>query len=363
MRVHESRERTPATEPEPPSHPTAPPASPRDPELEALVAALPASDEATRLFAQNAVRAANTASDASAAAPAPTTPPAPPPPRANDRILYLGMNSVKDQNDREARGLGIPMRGHAGNVTGAGGHVAVGHAERDVTLGADKFRVGARVVDLATPEGASDFVSSLRLPPEQSKAVAKVLTDATPGSRDELAGIAVEWAKAERGGDAPSRLVLSGHSGDGRSLYGDGHGDSRLSLDSVRALAQAMPRAASFVEDVMLSACNSGFDGKNGGTGLETWKAVFPNLRTAWGYGGRSGDADSHKSPSEQQAVMHVMAWERATRGRTAALDAEKAVRSFFDDARKQNPKVNAPQVPENVSVWTVRQGYVQGRG
>jgi hypothetical protein len=342
----------PSTTPEP-RRPT-----PGDTDPDELLAALPSHDEATRLFAQSA-RAISTASDATTAASAP---------RMNDRVLYVGMNSEGGQSGQEERGLAIPVdpaASHATNVRGTTGHVAIGHSERDATLGSDRVRVAGEVVDLATGAGAAAFAASLGLPAAQARTIAQLLTSAPAGTRDELAGIAAEWAKAERGGECPSRLVVSGHC-DGKGVWGNGASDEgTLAFSSLFALARAMPRAASFVEDVMLSACSSGYDGPSAGerTALSAWKQHFPNLRTAWGYGGKSDAPGAYRSPSFQQAVMHVGAWEKATRGRVENLDGAGAVRRYFDAARARNPTVDAPQVPENVSVWTVRQGYVQGEG
>jgi hypothetical protein len=172
------------------------------------------------------------------------------------------------------------------------------------------------------------------------------------------------WSEAEKGGSVPSRLVLSGH------CYGDSiwdGGDENLGalpFDNLRALAAAMPRAAAHIEDVMISACSSGFAGAEA-TGqrqsLTLWKTVFPNLKTAWGY----GSPKDYHSPTSQQAIMHVAAWEHATRGRVETLDARRALDAYFDEVRRANPnvKIDAPQFEGNVSVWTSSRGYVGGKG
>jgi hypothetical protein len=272
-------------------------------------------------------------------------------PAFDDRVMYVGMNSAQHQCDREARAL------HAA--------VVIGHGERDAAVGADHACVGDRVVDLATDAGAVEFAQSLGLPDAQANVVANVIRHAWHGCRDELAAIARVWSEAEKGGSVPSRLVLSGHCY-GNSIW-DG-GDENLGalvFSNLRALASAMPRAAAHVEDVMISACSSGFVGADATDQRDSfalWKTAFPNLKTAWGYG--SAKADYH-SPTSQQAIMHIEAWEHATRGRVEALDAKRAIDAYFDEVRRENPgkKIDAPELRGNVSVWTESQGYVEAKG
>ena len=270
-------------------------------------------------------------------------------PAFDDRVMYVGMNSAQHQCDREAYAL------HAA--------VVIGHGERDVAVGADKARVGDRVVDLATDAGAVEFAQSLGLPDAQANVIANVIRHSWHGCRDELAAIARVWSAAEKGGSVPSRLVLSGHCY-GNSIW-DG-GDENLGalvFSNLRALASAMPRAAAHVEDVMISACSSGFvgtDATDQRDSLALWKTAFPNLKTAWGY----GSAKDYHSPTSQQAIMHIEAWEHATRGRVQTLYAKRALDAYFEEVRRENPgkKIDGPQQTANVSVWTASQGYVEGK-
>ena len=256
--------------------------------------------------------------------------------RANDGVIYLGMNSTGGQNANEAKTLAQSVR--------RGTEVdVVGHGENDAWLGADQVRVKgpggtSTVADLDTPEGVQTFVSSLKLSPERSAAVADVLTGAIEGSRDELAGLATILARGERGEPMPARLVISGHS-TGPSIY-DGN-DNKLGemrLDSVKSLARALPGGASKIDDLMISACNSGYDGARAGsrrTELSSWKDAFPNLKTAWGYGSET----NYHSPSGIVAQQHVANWEHATRGNTEHLGHQAA----------------------RVSTWTTQDGYTMG--
>ena len=294
-------------------------------------------DRAARLYAENAV-------------PTRSRPDAAGAPSFNDQILYVGMNSKDGQCALEAASLRY------------GGNVVIEHGERERAVGADHVRVGTHVVDLATDDGAAAFAKSLGLPEKQAEAIAKVVRHADAGSRDELAGIARVWARAEQGHDIPSRMVLSGHCF-GNSVWDGGTANlGELEFSSICALAAAMPKASARVEDLMISGCSSGYDGATA-TGvrfpLSAWKGIFPNLKTAWGYG------NEHHSPSGAQAIGHIAAWANATRGRVQSLDGKRAVDSYFaavKRAAREPSRIQAPQLAGNVSVWTASQGYVPGK-
>ena len=94
-----------------------------------------------------------------------------------------------------------------------------------------------------------------------------------------------------------------------------GHCDlERQEQSDVVALANAMPKAASQIEDLHIAGCYSG-----GQTEVAEWQKGFPNLRTFWAYDETAPDA--HKG-----ATGHQAAWDRQTRGATASLD-RRAVR------------------------------------
>jgi hypothetical protein len=271
-------------------------------------------------------------------------------PELNDRVMYVGMNTVQHQCDREAYAL------HAA--------VVIGHGERDKAVGADHVRVGDRVVDLATDAGAVEFAQSLGLPDAQANVIANVIRHSWHGSRDELAAIARVWSAAEKGGSVPSRLVLSGHCY-GNSIWDAGDENvGALVFANLRALASAMPRAAAHIEDVMISACSSGFVGADVTDQRDSfalWKTAFPNLKTAWGY----ASAKDYHSPTSEQAIMHIQAWEHATRGRVQTLDGKRALDSYFDELRRENPnaKIGDAELGGNVSTWSASRGYVEGKG
>lgn len=188
-------------------------------------------------------------------------------------------------------------------------------------------QTGVRVhrVEVAPPDvsDVSAFVGTLGLPPAVASAVGRVLEEAAPSERGRLAEIAKVWSAAERGGTCPSRLLLSGHSSDGNEVYG---GFGSLRLDDVRKLAHAMPRAASRIEDVHVSACSTAANAASSGA----WRAAFPNAKSIWCYNG------SAPSP----ATHHLLAWAQMTRG------------------RRELPRLGPDLARANVAIWTSSRGY-----
>ncbi|MFO0601365.1 MAG: hypothetical protein U0228_39010 [Myxococcaceae bacterium] len=243
-------------------------------------------------------------------------------PKSNDKVLFVAVNnsdahrSTQESDALKARGV---------NIT-----VIKDTAKDDVITTRD---AAGRVTehDLAKPEGAMSFALTLGLPAEQTKKIADVLSSGGIDARDELAQIAQQWAVAEKGGQPPSRLVLSGHHV-GYGVYGENNG--KLDWPTVGALAEAMPRGAKSVEDLLIAGCYSG-----GENMMEKYQAMFPNAKTIMAYSGSSPGAASG-------ATAHQKAWEQATRGSGDGLD-----RKIFQGMRKG----------ENVSVWTRTKGFDDG--
>ncbi len=235
-------------------------------------------------------------------------------PKSNDKVLFVAMNN-SDAHRSTLESDALKARGT--NVT------VIKDAAKDDTVGAH---------DLSTPAGATAFALTLGLPAEQTKKIADVLANAGPDSRDELGQIAQQWAVAERGGQAPSRLVLSGHHV-GYGVYGENNG--KLDWPTVGALAAAMPRGAQSVEDLMIAGCYSG-----GENMMEKYTAMFPQAKTIVAYDGSSPGAASG-------ATGHQKVWEKATRGTSEAL-----TKKMFEGMRKG----------ENVTVWTKTKGFDNGQ-
>jgi hypothetical protein len=258
------------------------------------------------------------------AAPQTPTTPAGWAPKSNDKVLFVAMNN-SDAHRSTLESDALKARGT--NVT------VLMDAKVDDTATTRNTAGVATTHDLTKPEGAMAFALTLGLPGEQTKKIADVLLNAGPDAKDELAQIAQQWAVAERGGQAPSRLVLSGHHV-GYGVYGENNG--KLDWPTVGALAEAMPRGARSVEDLMIAGCYSG-----GENMMEKYTGMFPDVKTIVAYDGSSPGASSG-------ATAHQKAWEKATRGESQGI-----TRKLFEGMRKG----------ENVTVWTKARGFDDGSG
>ncbi len=209
-------------------------------------------------------------------------------PKPNDRILYVGMN--EDSAAREGAAL---------RATGAGVASIEANASGEVVLGGVAYDMND---DVEVERFSHAVAAKYGLGPEQEDALFRALRDQSGDGRDELARIALAWAPGEAGQAIPSRLVLSGHQAGDRI----GGTTSHLSFDSLRALARALPNAAKQIEDVHFSGCFT----ERQVNDPAKWQAVFPSLRTMWGYAGFSPLAP----------VAHLVAWEQASRGRADVI-------------------------------------------
>lgn len=273
-----------------PSDPASEPAASRAPRTAARPAPPPPGSLLDREIASYAANAA-----------IPRVPPAP----ANDDVLFLGMN-------RESSGPETSALAAAGVRT-----------KRIDPHGSD-LEGG---FDLAAPEGRKAFVATLGLAPEVAADVEGVLARAPAGERGVLGQVAKAWAAGERGEAVPSRLVVSGHSG-GQSVFGD---RGSFTIAQLRTLAKAMPRAASQVEDIHLSACSTRGNAVEG----ESWREAFPNLKTMWAYNGSAPSPAGH----------HLVAWASRTKGHRDGIALDASLRAA------------------KVAVWSTTKGYEDGSG
>ena len=252
-------------------------------------------------------------------APAPAAPPAAGwAPRSNNDVVVVGMNASSKHEVDALKQRGV-------NVT----HVKDGAVNDAITTGTGSQKT---THDLKTKEGATAFALTLGLPADQTAKIADVIHGSGDDARDEMAQIAQIWSSAERGGQIPSRMVLSGHNV-GSGTWGDDNG--MLRFDQLGKLAEAMPKAARSVEDLHLSACYSG-----GLPLMEKYRGMFPNAKTIWAYTGSAPGSYSG-------ATTHLARWDSATRGGKETLD-----RALAANTRKG----------ENVAVWSQDKGYIDGR-
>lgn len=253
----------------------------------------------------------------------PSTPTQPQPPagwapRSNNDVVLVGMNESSAHEAAHLRGRGV-------NVT----HVKDTAANDAITTRDAQGRTVTH--DLSTPEGSRSFALTLGLPAEQTAKIADAIHGAGTDARDELAQIAQIWSGAEKGGQIPSRMVLSGHNV-GSGTWGDHNG--MLRFDTIGKLAEAMPKAARSVEDLHLSACYSG-----GEPLMDKYRGMFPNAKTIWAYTGSAPGSYSG-------ATGHLSRWDTATRGTKEELSRDLAA-----GTRKG----------ENVAVWSKEHGYMDG--
>lgn len=232
----------------------------------------------------------------------------------NDDVLFVGMRSASSLEKQNMKAL---AKAHGFKLT------EVGSASSIVENGGKTF-------DLSKADGRKDFAASLGLSKEQTDQVQKVLDDALPDGRDELAEIAKDWAKAEKGGQASSRLVISGHHAFD-TFWGE---NGWIEEGDLAALAKAMPKGAAQVEDLHLAGCYTG-----GYQAEERWRAILSGVQTIWGY--------QHSSPVAGASNGQQTEWEAQSRGRVGILDRTRARGSLA----------------EEVTVWSQQGGHVTKDG
>jgi len=207
----------------------------------------------------------------------------------SDNILYVGLNpSSKNLEHNKLAGQGA-------NVTAVKGDAKQGNV-----------KVGGRDTDLGTEAGVKAFVDSLGLPQGKADQLVSFLNDSDFMAKDELAQLARALTSCEKGQGIFTRAVLSGHSG-GWSFWGDDNGE--IPFDHLARIRTIFPKALGCVQDLCVSACNTGQGQK-----LGQYKAIFPNVKSIWAYVGYSPSAATG-------ALRHIGNWEMATRG---ALDEGK---------------------------------------
>lgn len=197
----------------------------------------------------------------------------------------------------------------------------------------DHALVNGKLVDLAGAPGREAFARALGLSTEKQAKLTALLEKTDRWGRDELARLARVFAEGEHGDRVIERIVLSGHSL-GTGIWGDDNGE--ISWANLAELAEVFPKAARQVEDLAVAACYAGGEAQ-----AQRFKAIFPHLKTFWGYQGSAPGAASG-------SVWHLKRWEAQTRGPTDTKLDRKAVAGL----RKG----------ENVATWSASRGYDDGR-
>lgn len=239
--------------------------------------------------------------------------------RSND-LVYLGMN--QDSRGGELREL---KNSAAGSVTGA-----IGERQQDTAV------VNGQRVSLTEDAGLDTFLSQFpKFDAGQQAKIREFLKGTSGGARDELAQLVKIMYQAETGQRLMKRVVMSGHSG-GTTLYGNGAEGQSINFTDLFPLMDIFPMALGQVEDLMLSACNTGFTNK-----LETYRIIFPNLKSIWAYVGYS---PAYGSGAER----HIGQWEKSSRG---SISQRKM------DAARETVGRGGGKNDKHVALWTLEAG------
>ncbi len=154
------------------------------------------------------------------------------------------------------------------------------------------------------------------------KAFAQVETELEQMKQDQQKGTTIVSSPMKR-------LILSGHH-NWQGTAGLIYGGMRVHLNDLAELAKIFPTAAAQVEDVCLSACNTGHHA-NTRLGKDKPEFIivpglvktFPNIQTVWAY--------TAKAPSGGWAANEIAAWEEASRkpnARKAIAEASRLWRN-----------------------------------
>jgi hypothetical protein len=235
----------------------------------------------------------------------------------SDDVVYMGINP-------KSRGVELERLKRA-----AGGKKVTGVTGKKKQDTAD---VDGGSVDLTTDDGLAKFAESLsRLDEGKRDKVIAFLERAAEDSRDELAQLVQVFYGAETGKRLIKRVILSGHSG-GWSISGEPGNDTYVSFSQLAALPAIFPMACGQVEDIMLSACNTGQRRK-----LSQFQSIFPKLRSIWAYVGYSPSAATG-------SLRHIAEWEKASRGTINAAQMDLGRETIAEGTGKRD---------QNVAVWT----------
>lgn len=198
-------------------------------------------------------------------------------------------------------------------------------------INADQGGVVAINAEVADPAYDTDAeidaaIDGWPIEPAAREAIRTFCRSEPRGPRLRLCRLLVE---AELGKRRLERLVLTGHSGS-TSLFNH---FSELAFDELTPLRDALPVAFGQVKHLLVGACSTGYQASM----EQRYPALFPNLVTAWAYGGSA--PGPHVGGN-----AHTRIWEKAT---------ERA-----DASRLDRASAEAHRKGENVSTWSALDGF-----
>ncbi len=244
-----------------------------------------------------------------------------------DTTLFMGLNP--DSKGAEFNALQGQMRSQLMSALGSDQHQ-------------DQVQVAGKWASLTDDEGLAQALLLLPgLPSTKAAEIIDYLNATGNNVRDEMfLMIRALWA-AETGVKLIKRVVFSGHSNGDDLWGGEGMEFGVITYGHLMNVFRMFPRAASQVEDLALSACNSGWSDS-----AETYRSALPNLKTVWAYAGYSPSASTG-------STRHLSKWEQGTRGH--GDDGIEVART--DVASGSGSK------DQNVATWSESGGYQTNAG
>lgn len=221
----------------------------------------------------------------------------------NDDIIYVGLNSndLKTSESQSGKELNTLNRANQ-NIK----IYDIQGLNKDNIVNIDGVKY-----DLKNNADIYKFAKSLKLPPNKEKQIAEnLILYKNPENKNEKPNDITEMAKfinllnkADKGKiEMPTRLILSGHN-QSQYIYGTNKGyESDFSINLLNEIKDVFPKQLAKVEDIMLSACNSGWE-----TDVSLYRNIFPNIK--------SGVSYTNTSPSGSEAKNDIKSFENKTRG------------------------------------------------
>ncbi len=247
---------------------------------------------------------------------------------APESVVYLGMNDASRETERRMFGKDATIITGSGTDKAMQGKTTIKDADgKDVVLDLSKEedlrRTFTSIGVHQQREGEQAGEGQKRLARLMTLFTGVVQPDGTKldidvGARDEMVQLVKVLQAVQNGEMTMDRLVMSGHS-NGTFLYSEAEDDPGIHFEQLRQIVKLFPEAQNGVEDVMLSACHTleNFGGVDNTSG-ERFKKMFPNLKTAWGYDGKSPDFRGG-------SARHIQKWLQSSAGDDASKVTEAA--------------------------------------
>lgn len=240
--------------------------------------------------------------------------------KTND-VIYLGLNP--DSRISEIRTL----RATAGSKRVA---ACLGNVNQDTGTS------GGSTIDLTDDEQLTNAIDAdySGLTGDQRKSFKAFIQRASSRSKDELFQLGGFLYQMESGQAVRTMMILSGHSA-GYGISGEDENPTSISFWHLTQLPNIFPNACNMIQDLMVSACNTGQRGK-----LEQYTQIFPRLKSIWAYVGYS--------PAAPSSNFHIQQWYEGAKG---ILNVDRLRKSRERVARRGGKN------DKHVAAWTREEG------